>query len=110
MAKRKSKTNGRRSGNRTSSKVRTRPQDTRLTESNSLPPQVEEIVEEERRQLMKAESLLGCIFIAMEYEDEDDPRRPYYPDAIDVARSLVYSALDRLDSVQLSAKLTKEGS
>jgi len=69
-----------------------------------------EIVEEERRQLMKADSLLGCTSIAMDYGDQDDPRGPYYPDVIDAVRSLVYSAINGLDSVQLSAKLTRKGS
>jgi hypothetical protein len=59
-------------------------------------------IEAERGRLTKAESLLGCLTISMEYEGcsgENDG--PYYPDVAQVACDLIRQTIDGLDSVNL---------
>jgi hypothetical protein len=59
-----------------------------------------EVIEEERTRLMQAESLLQCILIAME-DAEGEARKLYYPNLIELIRSLVNQSIGALDSVRL---------
>src|ERR1700679_4170725 len=58
-------------------------------------------IESERRNLFRADSLLGCLVIAMEYETDDSVNGPHYPDVAQVARELVQRSIDGLDSLTL---------
>jgi len=59
-----------------------------------------ETIERERGNLAKADSLLGCLVIAMEY-DAESVDRPYYPDVAAIARELVKQSVRHLDPVML---------
>lgn len=50
---------------------------------------------------MKAESILGCALIAMDYDDACIASELYYPDVIEQARELVNKAIEELDSTRL---------
>jgi hypothetical protein len=59
-------------------------------------------IEAERGRLSKAESLLGCLAISMEYEScSGQNDGPYYPDVAQVACDLIRQTIDGLDSVNL---------
>ena len=60
---------------------------------------VEEAIEAERRNLAKAEAVLGCLAIAMDMYPELSNRNPYYLDVVDVVRDMVRGSVDRLDGV-----------
>jgi hypothetical protein len=64
-----------------------------------------ETVEQERANLSRAESLLECLRVAMEY-DERQTNGPYYPDVAQIAGELVRKSVNALDSIHLS-RLTK---
>jgi hypothetical protein len=51
-----------------------------------VPEGLHEAIETERENLSTAESVLGCLAIAMEYET-DSINGPYYPDVAQLARS-----------------------
>jgi hypothetical protein len=80
----------------------------------ALPESLHEAIEAERGNLAKAESVLGCLTIAMEYSDSDSTTEPYYPDVAQVARDLVRQSINALDSLTLQRRLAqdrvKEGS
>jgi hypothetical protein len=59
-----------------------------------------ETVEQERANLARAESLLGCLKIAMEYEGQS-AMGPYYPDVAEIARELVGKSVNALDPIYL---------
>ena len=65
-----------------------------------VPEALHEAIEAERGNLAKADSLLGCLVISMEYE-ADGADRPYYPDVAQLARDLVKQSINRLDSLVL---------
>jgi hypothetical protein len=71
-----------------------------------VPKGLHEAIETERGNLSKAESLLGCLAIAMEYET-DTVKGPYYPDVAQLARELVKQSINGLDSVVLEQRLTR---
>lgn len=71
-----------------------------------VPEGLHEAIETERGNLSKAESLLGCLAIAMEYET-DTVKGPYYPDVAQLARELVKQSINGLDSVVLEQRLTR---
>jgi hypothetical protein len=78
----------------------------------AVPEGLHEAIEDERGNLSKAESLLGCLAIAMEYE-ADFVNGPHYPDVAELARELVRQSINGLDSVMLQRRLSrkvKEGS
>jgi hypothetical protein len=65
---------------------------------------VETAIEAERDNLSKAESLLGCLAIALEQgacEHEDEVVPPYYPDVARMARKLVRQSINALDSLNI---------
>lgn len=57
-------------------------------------------IETERDNLSRAESLLGCLTIAMEY-DEMTCKGPYYPDVAQIAREMVRKSISALDPINL---------
>ena len=72
----------------------------------SLPESLHEAIETERGNLSKAESLLGCLVISMEYET-DCVTAPYYPDVAQIARDLVRQSINGLDSLALQKCLLR---
>lgn len=71
-----------------------------------IPEGLHEAIESERGNLSRAESLLGCLAIAMEYEP-DTVKGPYYPDVAQLARELVKQSINGLDSVALGQRLAR---
>jgi hypothetical protein len=74
----------------------------------ALPESLHEAIETERGNLAKAESVLGCLTIAMEYADTDSATGPYYPDVAQVARDLVRQSINALDSLTLQRRLAQD--
>jgi hypothetical protein len=71
-----------------------------------VPEGLHEAIEDERDNLSKAESVLGCLAIAMEYES-DTVNGPYYPDVAQLARELVRQSINGLDSLELQRHLLR---
>jgi hypothetical protein len=71
-----------------------------------VPEGLHEAIETERDNLSKAESVLGCLAIAMEYE-ADSVDGPYYPDVAQLARDLVRQSINGLDSLVLQQRLLR---
>jgi hypothetical protein len=69
-----------------------------------VPAALHEAIENERGNLARAESVLGCLAISMEHE-ADASERPYYPDVASLARELVKQSINRLDSLILERRL-----
>jgi hypothetical protein len=63
-------------------------------------------IETERANLSTAESVLGCLAIAMEYET-DSIKGPHYPDVAQLARELVRRSINGLDSLALQQRLLR---
>jgi hypothetical protein len=57
-------------------------------------------IETERDNLSRAESLLGCLKIAMEY-GETTHKGPYYPDVAQIAHQMVRKSINALDPINL---------
>ena len=74
----------------------------------ALPESLHEAIEAERGNLAKAESVLGCLTIAMEYADNDPTTEPYYADVAQVARDLVRQSINALDSLTLQRRLAHD--
>lgn len=72
-----------------------------------LPPedpirQLETVIEDERTRLLKADSILGCVQIALDTEASDaDVPVVYFPYVVETARELIAESLRRLDIVRL---------
>jgi hypothetical protein len=71
-----------------------------------VPDELHEAIENERDNLSKAESVLGCLAISMEYE-ADPIDRPYYPDVAQLARELVRQSINGLDSLAIQRRLLR---
>jgi hypothetical protein len=69
--------------------------------------QVLEKVEQERGNLMRADSLLSCLSIAMEYEPQST-KGPYYPDVAEIATEMLRGTINALDSVNLLDRKVRE--
>lgn len=74
-----------------------------------LPEAIEDAIEEQRSCLMKAESILHCVLIAMDEndgldDDDCDADGPHFPTMIEMARGLVDQSIRRLDAVNLEPK------
>lgn len=97
---------------RSSSLPRKRNSPARLLPSGShpygvpVPEALHEAIEEERGNLSKTESLLGCLAISMEHET-DPAAAPYYPDVAGLARDLLKQSINRLDSLNLQKRLLR---
>jgi hypothetical protein len=72
----------------------------------TIPEGLHEAIETERGNLSKAESVLGCLVISMEY-DTDSINKPYYPDVAQLAREMVRRSINGLDSLTLQQKLLR---
>jgi hypothetical protein len=57
-------------------------------------------IEVERDNLSRAESLLGCLALAMEHGGIDH-KGPYYPDLVQMARAIVKKSIGALDPIHL---------
>jgi hypothetical protein len=57
-------------------------------------------IETERGNLSRADSLLGCLRIAMEY-GETTHKGPYYPDVAQIAHKIVRKSIRALDPINL---------
>jgi len=79
----------------------------RLRPSTHEPPEsllnpLHEAIEDERARLGKADSVLGCLSMAlMDAEQGNDKDLPYFADVADVARKLVRKSINQLDSVRI---------
>jgi hypothetical protein len=71
-----------------------------------VPEGLHEAIEIERANLSKAESVLGCLMISMEY-DADSANKPYYPDVAQLARELVRQSINGLDSLSLQQRVLR---
>jgi hypothetical protein len=71
-----------------------------------VPEDLHEAIETERGNLSKAESVLGCLAISMEY-DADSANKPYYPDVAQLARELVRQSINGLDALVLQQRLLR---
>jgi hypothetical protein len=71
-----------------------------------VPKGLHDAIETERGNLSKAESVLGCLAIAMEYET-DSVNGPHYPDVAELARELVRQSINGLDSLVLQQRLLR---
>ena len=93
-----------------SNKRRARKEKGAVIHCPTVPEGVERAIEAERDNLSKAESLLGCLAIAMEHgawEHEDEVVAPYYPDVARMARTLVRQSINALDSLNLEKHLAR---
>ena len=71
-----------------------------------VPEALHEAIETERDNLSKAESLLACMVVSMEYEN-DSPTGPYSPAVAQVARELVERSINGLDPFILRQRLLR---
>ena len=71
-----------------------------------VPEGLHDAIEAERGNLSTAESVLGCLAIAMEYET-DSVNGPYYPDVAELARELVRKSINGLDSLVLQQRVLR---
>ena len=68
-----------------------------------VPKALDEVIEAERSVLMKADAVLNCLALAMDYDDGANIPRPYYAIIVELARDLVNNSISRLDSANLEA-------
>ena len=71
-----------------------------------VPEGLHEAIENERDNLSKAESLLACMVVSMEYHT-DPVTAPYYPAVAQIARELVDRSINALDSLVLQQRLLR---
>jgi hypothetical protein len=71
-----------------------------------VPEALHEAIETERDNLSKAESLLACMVVSMEYEN-DPLTGPYYPAVAQIARELVERSINGLDPLLLKQRLLR---
>jgi hypothetical protein len=70
---------------------------------------LDEVICSERKQLMKAEAVLGCVAFALLYEEWfEGPNRPSFTDAVAVARDLVHESVARLERNELPSQMEPE--
>jgi hypothetical protein len=71
---------------------------------------LEKAIEIERRRLGRAQSILGCLAIALDEEFPGSEATPHYADVAEAIRDMMNCAIERLDSVNLAKRLTGSGS
>src|SRR5258708_8365892 len=71
-----------------------------------VPKPLQEAIEAERDNLSKAESLLACMVVSMEYQN-DPLDGPYYPAVAQLARELVDRSINGLDPFVLRQRLLR---
>lgn len=66
---------------------------------------LQEAIEAERSRLSQAQSMLECLYLALENRDDSndgDPNRQiYYPDIVELVRDIVRESVNRLDSIYI---------
>lgn len=77
-------------------------EDVRTWASGNILTRLEAVIETERRNLSKAEAVLGCLAIAMEERPDQDENSPYYPDVAEVVLDMVRHSVNQLDSTNLA--------
>ena len=70
-----------------------------------MPDRLERAIDLERRRLSKAQSILGCLALALETPTTNTLDCPDFGEVAEVVRDLVNSSIERLDSVNLSKVL-----
>jgi hypothetical protein len=71
-----------------------------------VPAALREAIEMERDNLSKAEALLACMIVSMEYAN-DPVSGPYYPAVAQIARELVERSINGLDPFELRQRLRR---
>ena len=71
-----------------------------------VPERLHEAIETERDNLSKAESLLACMVVSMEYQN-DPLDGPYYPAVAQLARELIERSINGLDPFTLRQRLLR---
>jgi len=67
---------------------------------------LEGLIEDERGRLQKAEAVLECLQFALTYDDYFEPNEaPSYSDVADVARRLIRTAVNHLDSLYVGRRV-----
>jgi len=66
-------------------------------ESRDLLSVIEEALEEERTRLMLANSMLGCVQIALDPEAISVAPAVYFPEVLELARQLINTSVQRLE-------------
>ena len=66
-------------------------------EARDLVSVIEEALEEERTRLMLANSVLGCVQIALDPEAISIAPAVYFPEVLDLARQLINTSVRRLE-------------
>src|SRR6185295_4792552 len=74
-----------------------------------IPRALDEAIEAERSVLMKADAVLNCLALAMDYDDGSNIPRPYYAIIVELARDLVNDSIGRLETGSLEAHLSLPG-
>jgi hypothetical protein len=67
---------------------------------------LQQAIQAERDNLCKAESLLACLAVSLEYQD-DPLKGPYFPPVAELARELVARSIDGLDPVVIRERLLR---
>jgi hypothetical protein len=83
--------------------IKQRQRSSRRTSIKSTGEQLNQVlkaIESERDNLSRAQSLLGCLSLAMEY-GEMNHKGPYYPDVVQMAARIVRKSLNALDPINL---------
>jgi 7-cyano-7-deazaguanine synthase len=61
-----------------------------------------EAIEAERSRLSQAQSMLECLYLALDKADDSDPKHQiYYPDVVEMVLGIVRESVNRLDSVYI---------
>ena len=71
-----------------------------------IPERLYEAIEAQRGNLAKADSLLGCLAVSLEY-GPDPMTGPYHSDVAELARDLVRKVFNGLDSLTLQSLLER---
>ena len=67
-----------------------------------MPNRLERAIDVERRRLSKAQSILGCLAVALETPTAHTSNGLDFGQVAEVVRDLVNSSIERLDSVNLA--------
>ena len=73
--------------------------------SQKLPDGLYQAIEEERVNLIKVQTLLGCLAVSIEYCDEEPQDTPDYDEVVKMAGELVKSSINKLDCLYLEKTL-----
>jgi hypothetical protein len=70
-------------------------------EARDLLSVIEEALEEERTRLMLANSMLGCVQVALDPEAISVAPAVYFPEVLELARQLINTSVQRLEYEQI---------